>query len=146
MRRLGMIFALAAMLLTNSAEAGRRNKCCKPVKTHCHKQKSCCEQTPCCAPAPAPCCEQAPACGGCVSTGNSGCNIVTASCGNDCGAITTCGHRRNRGCNRGCNSGCDNGCSTGCGVAAPAAAPADAPAAAPAVEEAPAPPAPPAAA
>ena len=118
MRHLGILFALAAMLLANTAEAGRNN-CCRPAKcrthNHCgvqHQRNHCARshQT-CCAPAPC-CTTAAPSCGSCEP-----CCAPATSCGG-CGTV---------------------GCGTaGCGVAAPAQA---APAPAPAVENAPAPPA-----
>lgn len=134
MRHLGILFALAALLLANTAEAG--NKCCKPCKVkHCKVQK--CKVQKChytyCAPAPT-CCAPAPTCCAPVSSCNScsACSAPVSHCGgcNACGTTTGCS-----AC--GTSTGCGAG---GCGVITPSAAPA-APAAAPAVEEAPAPPA-----
>lgn len=116
MRHLGILFALAAMLLVNTAEAG--NKCCKPCKVQQCKVQKCkvekckvqkCKVQKChthCAPAPSCTACSAPVshCGGCSA----------------CGTSTGCG-------------------AGGCGVITPAAPAAPA---APAVEEAPAPPAP----
>ena len=130
MRHLGFLFALAAMLLANTAEAGRhsrgRHNCCEQTQcrthNHCGRQNHhnhCGACQTCCAPAPS--------CDSCQA-----CSAPAPSCG---ACQTCCASAQNCG-------GCGNGCGTGgCGVAAPVHQAAPAPVAPPAVENAPAPPA-----
>jgi hypothetical protein len=122
MRSFGLILALAAMLLTNSADAG--HKCCKPAK--CKPVK--CKVVKCCKPAKVKCCKPEPTC----CSAAPACEVAPTCCA-PAPSCSNCG-----------TSACGAG---GCAVAAPAVMATEAPAAAPvapAVEEAPAPPAEPA--
>jgi len=75
MRYLGFMLALAVMLMSNTAEAGRHN-CCKAPKCkthhHCvsHKHHHC-------EKAADKCCKPAPKCGDCNACGSStGCGVA----------------------------------------------------------------------
>lgn len=120
MRSFGLILALAAMLLTNSADAG--HKCCKPAK--CKPVK--CKVVKCCKPAKVKCCKPEPTC----CSAAPACEVAPTCCAS-APSCSSCG-----------TSACGAG---GCAVAAPAVMATEAAApVAPAVEEAPAPPAEPA--